>query len=257
MHSRWWLLDLWNNRRKDEAKGRDAVHESMEVEYYRTRSQNHHLAVVWRIHILSFLCGHDWAKWCKHRCRSMSSSSKDTVDEHPCFLSKMKCHNNLRKCLDCCLATRTITSRLSSEYAKPQCTFSNKRSSHSHRISLILLHTFAKSLIALSISTSPGSRKPYCICIPLFTVIELHPQKILLCPLPDLWLSIYVIFVHYINRAFLSDTKPAMSSRGTRTRARTNEWDMTAQHAFRCLCDELKRSLNESGCLDDAKPISS
>jgi len=49
------------------------------------------------------------------------------------------------------------------------------------------------------------------------------------------------------------DTDPATWSRGTRTRARTTEWDMTAEHAVSCLCDELKRSVDESGRLDDAK----
>jgi hypothetical protein len=32
---------------------------------------------------------------------------------------------------------------------------------------------------------------------------------------------------------------------------------MTAEHAFSCLCDELKRSVDESGRLDDAKQIAS
>jgi len=60
-----------------------------------------------------------------------------------------------------------------------------------------------------------------------------------------------------MNRAFSLDTDPAMSSRGTRTRTWTNKWDMAAEHAVSCLCDELKRSVNESGRLDDAKQISS
>jgi len=60
-----------------------------------------------------------------------------------------------------------------------------------------------------------------------------------------------------MDRAFSLDTDPAMSSRGTRTRARTNEWDMTAEYAFGCLCDELKRSVDESGRLDNAKQIAS
>jgi len=59
MHSRCRLLYRWNHCRKGEKKGRDAVHERMEVEYYRARLQNHHLAVVWLIRILSFLCGRD------------------------------------------------------------------------------------------------------------------------------------------------------------------------------------------------------
>jgi hypothetical protein len=32
---------------------------------------------------------------------------------------------------------------------------------------------------------------------------------------------------------------------------------MAGEHAFICLCDELKYSVNESGCLDDAKQIAS
>ena len=169
----------------------------------------------------------------------------------------MNCRNNVKKRLDGLLPTHTITSRLSSEKAAPRFTFSKKGSYHSRRISLILLHTFAKCLLALSISTSLGSRKAYRICIQLVTAIVLHPHKTLLRPLPDLWLSLYVKFVPYMNRAFSLDTDSATSSRGTRTRARTNEWDMTAEHAFSCLCDELKRSVDESGRLDDAKQIAS
>jgi len=32
---------------------------------------------------------------------------------------------------------------------------------------------------------------------------------------------------------------------------------MTAEHAFSCLCDELKHAVDESGRLDDAKQIAS
>jgi hypothetical protein len=135
----------------------------------------------------------------------------------------MNCRNNVKKRLDGLLPTHTITSRLSSEKAAPRFTFSKKGSYHSRRISLILLHTFAKCLLALSISTSLGSRKAYRICIQLVTAIVLHPHKTLLRPLPDLWLSLYVKFVPYMNRAFSLDTDSATSSRGTRTRARTNE----------------------------------
>jgi len=153
----------------------------------------------------------------------MSSSSKDTVDEDPCFVSKMNCRNNVKKRLDGPLPTHTIPSWLSSEKAAPRFTFSKKGSYHSRSISLILLHTFAKCLLALSISTSLGSQKSYRICIQLITVIVLHSHKTLLRPLPDLWLSLYVKFVPYMNRAFSLDTDSATSSRGTRTRARTNE----------------------------------
>jgi hypothetical protein len=225
----------------------------MEVEYYHARSQNHHLAVLRLRRILSFLCSCNRGAWCKGRSRSTSSSSKDTVDKDPCFVSKMKCHHNVKKRLNGLLATHTITSRLSSEKAAPWFTFSKHGSYHYCRISLILIHTFAKCLLALSISTSLGSRKAYRIRIQLVTVIALHPWKTLLCPLPDLSLSLHVKFLPYTNRSFSLGTDPATWSRGTRTRARTNEWDMTAEHAFSCLCDELKCSVDDAGCLDDAK----
>jgi len=246
-----------NHRQKGQKKGRDAVHERMEVKYYPARPQNHHLAVVRPICILSYLSGRDRGEWCKHRSRSTSSSSKDTVDEDPCLVSIMNCRNNVRKCLDGVLPTHTITNRLSLEKVASRFTFSKKGSYHSRRISLILFHTFAKCSLALSISTSLGSRQAYRICIQLVTAIVLHPHKTLSRPLPDWWWSYYVKFVPYLNSEFSLDTDSATSSRGTRTRARTNEWDMTAEHAFSCLCDELKRSVDDSGRLDDAKPIAS
>jgi len=87
--------------------------------------------------------------------------------------------------------------------------------------------------------------------------IVFHPHKTLLLPLPDLWLSLYVKFVPYMNYALSIDTEPAISPRGMRTGASTIEWDMTVEHAFSCICDELKHSVDESGCLDDAKQIAS
>jgi hypothetical protein len=143
------------------------------------------------------------------------------------------------------------------EKAAPQFNFSKNGLYHSCRISLILLHMFAKCLITLSISTSLGSRKAYHIYNQLVTVTVLHSHKTLLHPFLDLWLSLYVKYVSYMNRAFSSDINPAMSSGVTRTRARTNEWDMTAEHAFSCLCDKLKHSVDESGLLDDADRIAS
>jgi len=110
---------------------------------------------------------------------------------------------------------------LSSEKGVPRFTFPKQRSFHFPMISLILLRAFAKCLIAVSISTSLGSRKAYRLCNQLITAIVLHPHKILLRPLPDLWLSLLVMFVPYRNCAFCLDPNPAMSSRGTRTRART------------------------------------
>jgi hypothetical protein len=256
-HSQGGLLYRWNHLWQGEEKGRDVFPERIEVEYYHARSQNHHLAVVRLICILSFLCGRNSGEWCQHWCRNMSSSSKDTIDQDQCFLSKMNCCNNVKNRLDSLLPTHIITSRLSSDQAAPRFTFSKKGSYHSCRISLILLHTFAKCLLALSISTSLGSRKAYCICVQLVMVIVLHPHKTLLRPMPDWWLSLYVKFVHYMNLAFSLDTDSATSSRGTRTRARTNKWDMTAEHALSCHCDGLKCSVDESGRLDDAKQIAS
>ena len=77
----------------------------------------------------------------------------------------------------------------------------------------------------------------------------------LLRPFPDLWLSVVVKVIPSMYRAFSLDTNPAISSLGTRTWARTNEWDMTVGHAFSCLCDQLKHSVDESGSLDDAKQV--
>jgi len=135
----------------------------------------------------------------------------------------MNCCNNVKKPLDCLLATHTVTSRLASENAIPRCTVFKTGSYHSRMISVILLRTFAKCLLDLSISTSLGSRQAYVICIQLITAIVLHPHETLLPPLPDLWLSLYVKFVPYMNRAFSLDTDPATSLRGTKTRAWTNE----------------------------------
>jgi len=204
--------------------------------------------------ILLFLWGCDGGEWCKCRCRRMSSSSKDTIDKNPCFISKVKCRKNVKNPLDGHLATHTISSWLSSEKVTPRFTFSKMGSYYFRRISLIFLHIFSKCLITLSISTSLGSRKACRICIQLATAIVLHPHKTLLGPLPDLWLSLYVKFVPYMHSAFSLDTNPATSSRGTQSRARPNEWDMTAEHGFSCPCHEHKRAVDKSGHWDDGKP---
>jgi len=141
----------------------------------------------------------------------------------------------------------------SSETASPQFAFSKQGSNHSHRISLILIFTFVKCLITLSVTASLRSRTAYRICIQFLVLIVLHPHKTLLPPLANLWLSLCVRFVHYINCAFSSDTKPATSLCGRSTWAGKNEWDMSPEHAFGCLWDEFKCSVNESGCFDDAK----
>jgi hypothetical protein len=54
-----------------------------------------------------------------------------------------------------------------------------------------------------------------------------------------------------MKHVFSCNTNPAMSSQGTRARARTNEWKMTVEHALNCLCNELRCSDNKIGYLDD------
>jgi len=84
----------------------------MKIAYYGARLQNDHLASVWLICILSFLCGCNRDEWCIGQCRSTFSSSKDTVDKYPSFVIKMKCCTNIKKSLDSVSVTHTITSRL-------------------------------------------------------------------------------------------------------------------------------------------------
>jgi len=80
------------------------------------------------------------------------------------------------------------------EKAAPWFTFPKKGSYRSQRISLILLPTIAQCLIDLSISASLRSQKAFRIWINLIMAIVLHCQKPLLCPLPDLQLSLFVKF---------------------------------------------------------------
>jgi hypothetical protein len=56
--------------------------------------------------------------------RSTSSSSKDTIDEDPWFVSKMNYRNNVKKRLDGLVRAHTITGRLSSKIAALRLTFS-------------------------------------------------------------------------------------------------------------------------------------
>jgi len=146
---------------------------------------NYQPAVRWWIHILSCLCSRDRGEWCKSRCRRTSSSSKDTADDDPLLVSKMKWRNKVQKHLDSDSATHTLSSGLDLGKAAPWLEISKKGSYHCCRISLILLHTFGKCLIALSISPSRGSRKAYHGCNQLLTAIPLHPHQSLLHTLPD------------------------------------------------------------------------
>jgi len=155
------------------------------------------------------------------------------------------------------LATHNITSQLLLKKATPQFTFFNRQSYHSHRISLILLYPFPDWLIILSISTSLGSGTAYHIWNQLIKAIVLQPPKTLLCPLRYIWLSLYVRFVPYMHCAFSLHTDPATSSRGIRTQARSTKWNMTAEHAFSFVCNELEHSFDELWGVDDSKQIAS
>ena len=142
-----------------------------------------------------------------------------------------------------------------SEKATPQFPFSKKGSNNCRGISLILLHTFAKCLIAHSIFTSLGSQKACHICIKLVTTTVLHHLVTVLHPLFELSLPVFFKFVLYINFGCCLDTDPGTSSLGTRPRGRTNKWGTTAEHAISCLCGELMYSINKSGHLDNVKHI--
>jgi len=142
-----------------------------------------------------------------------------------------------------------------SEKAAPQFTFSKNGSDHSRRISLFLIGTFAHCSIALSFSTSLQSQKVYHSCIQQVTANVLHPYKTLLRAWPDVWLLLFVKFIPCRNHAFFLDTDPVVSLRGTRIRANTTKWDITAQQTVGCLVPEFKPSVDKSGCLVDAEQI--
>jgi hypothetical protein len=114
---------------------------------------------------------------------------------------------------------------------------------------------FAQCLIALTISITLGSRKALRSCIQLVTTIVLDLHQTLLRPLPDLWLSLHVMFIPYLNNEFSLDTDRATSCWGTRIRAGTTECDVTAEQASSCFCNEIKHSVNKTERLDDAKEI--
>jgi len=235
--------------------GRNVFHEQMEVESYHGQSQRNYLEVVSVIRILSFLGGRDRGGWCKRQCRIPSSSSWQGVNEYPCFGSKRKCRNNNKMSLDGLFAAHTIASQPVFGKSHTAIYIFQTGVLHSCIFSLTLLHRLVKCLLALSFSISLGSRIQSHISIQLITAIVMHPLKTLLRRLPALWLPLFVKFVSYMNHVFALDTDPARSLRGKRTRARTNEWDTTAEHPFSCLFDELKCSVDESGCLDDAKQL--
>jgi len=139
------------------------------------------------------------------------------------------------------------------EKVTPQYIFSKKGSYHSHTISPILLHSFGQCTIALSSAALLGSRKAYWNCVQLNMVIVLPCDMTCLHPLCDLWLSLTVKFVPYVNCAFFQGTDPARSSWDTWTRARIHKGDMTAAHAFSCLCDDFNCLVNKPRHLDVRK----
>lgn len=97
----------------------------------------------------------------------------------------MKCDHIIKKRLDSFLATHTIHTGWSSESVTPQFAFSKMASYNSCKIYLILLHTFGKRSIALSISTSLGAQNESHICIQLVTRIVLHCHKTILRTVPS------------------------------------------------------------------------
>jgi hypothetical protein len=158
----------------------------MQVECYHARSQNHHLAVVRRICIVSFFCGHARGEWCKHQWRSRSSNCKDTVDENSCFVTTMKCHHNVKQSLNAHLATHTIVSQPALGTSRTLINFSQTGillhlSDFSHSSSHV-----CKAFNLLPISTSLASWNAYDICIQPISSIDLHSQKTVLRPLTDL-----------------------------------------------------------------------
>jgi len=113
-----------------------------------------------------------------------------------------------------------LSAGMSSVTAAPWFSVSIKGSYHSRRISFILLHTFANCWIPHSFSTSLASWTVCHICIQLVVAIAFLPYNTLLCPLPNLLLSLFVKFQPYMNSAFSLHTDAVISSWGTRTWAR-------------------------------------
>ena len=142
-------------------------------------------------------------------------SSKNTVDKYPCFVGKMKCHNNIKKSLDRLVPTHNILSWLVL------------------RGSCISIYFFQHGLLTLSLNFSHPPlpvctvlnrslifritwiRTAYPICIQLVTATIFQPYKTLQYPLSDFRLSLVVTFTCYIHGALSSDPDPATSSQGT------------------------------------------
>jgi len=107
----------------------------------------------------------------------------------------------------------------------------------------------------LKFAASPCSPKAYCIGILLIPLSVLDSWKCLLHVLPDEYFSLIAKIILYCNWVFFLDSNPVTSLNGTRTRAMTTVCDMTAVYVVNCLCDEFKRSVDDSGRLAHAKQI--
>jgi len=126
MHCPCPLLYPWNHHRMGENIGSNVVPERIDVVYYHAQSDNHHLADVWLMCLLYSICGRDRDEWCEGRRRCRSSSSKDTVEEYQCCVSKMKCHNNIKKHPNIFQLLIPMPACWSLEKAAPQFTFPNR-----------------------------------------------------------------------------------------------------------------------------------
>jgi len=185
MHCRCRLLYHCNHHWKCEGKCHDAVTERMDVEYYRAWMSNHHLAVDWLRRILAFLCDCDGGEWWQSQWRWMSScSKKPSTNIHDSVITRNVAAmiRSVSMLIEVLIPWRAGWAL---EKAAPRFTFSKTDSYCSHKISLILLHSFGKCSISLSLPTSLGSRNEYHICIQLVAAIILHPHKTLLLALPD------------------------------------------------------------------------
>jgi hypothetical protein len=73
--------------------------------------------------------------------------------------------------------------------------------------------------------------------------------------LPDYVLSLFVVFLSDRSGAFSSGADQLTSLNSARMKERTNEGDITAEHAFSCVDGECKCSVNKLELLDNAKQI--
>jgi len=244
-HSCCWHLDGWKQYRMGEGTGGDEVLHWMEIAIHCAWLQNHLLAVVWVIRILSCLCGYDGGECCVHLSKSLSLSSKDTGDKDPCIIKKNEMSQQ-----DYEVSRRSFRELYYIQWAghrkwlhldEP---FPKMEFYHSLRISDILHHRFARYGIDISLWTSFECRKSYHISIQHDTAMVLHPHQNLLPALSDLKLSLCLKCIPYMNRIFFLDTDSPLSSQVRKTRAQTNEWDMTEECALSWLCDELEPSVD-------------